>query len=119
VPPSAQQPTGTPASADQHGGPRAALIALAAALDPGAYTAELVTDDGPGCCLLVASRHAQLSETIHVNGQFYLWPWGQQIAALTSPQAAASKVAAVLAAAPETGGKPAPPVDKPAPPVDR
>jgi hypothetical protein len=81
--------------------PSAALMALAAELDSRDYTATLVTDDGAVPYLRVSSRHAQLGEDIYVDGQFYRWPWGQPIAAIGNPQAAASKVAAVLAATPE------------------
>jgi hypothetical protein len=81
--------------------PIAALNQLAAALDRDHYTAEVVTDDGPVPYLLVASRHAQLSEAVYADHQFYRWPWGQPVAAVGNPRAAASKVAAVLAATPE------------------
>jgi hypothetical protein len=79
-----------------------ALSQLAAALDPGHYTTELVTSDGPVPYLLVASRHAQLSEAVYADHEFYRWPWGQPIAAIGNPQAAASKVATVLAATPQS-----------------
>jgi hypothetical protein len=74
---------------------------LAAGLDPDHYTAELVSDDGPVPYLLVASRHAQFGEAVYADDRSYLWPWGQPIAAIGNPQAAASKVAAVLAVTPE------------------
>lgn len=80
--------------------PRAALKDLAAALDPGHFTTEPATDAGV-LCLHVANRHAQISEYIYTDGLSYLWPWGQPIAAVGNLQAAASKIAAVLATTPE------------------
>lgn len=84
-----------------HTSAEAALSQLAATLDPGHYTAELVTDCGPVPYLLVASRHAQLSECVYADGQSYRWPWGQPIAAIGNPKAAAGKISYVLAATPE------------------
>jgi hypothetical protein len=78
-----------------------ALNDLAAAVDPCHYAATLVTDDGPVPYLMVSSLHAQLGEAVFTDGQFYYWPWGQPIAAVGNPTAAASKVATVLAATPE------------------
>lgn len=93
------RPSRTPAVSPRSGA-KAALEALAAALDPGDHTAELVTGDGPCPYLLVASRHAQLNETICADDDCYWWPWGQPIAAVTNPQAAAAKISYVLAATP-------------------
>jgi hypothetical protein len=80
---------------------KTALYALAAALDPGRYATDLVTGDGPVPYLLVANRYAPLAEAIYAGETFYHWPWDQPIAAIGNPQAAATKVAAVLAATPE------------------
>jgi hypothetical protein len=84
-----------------HASTEAALNKLAVTLDPDHYSAELVTDDGPVPYLLVANRHAQLSEAVYADDRFYRWSWGQPIAAVGNPRAAAEKVSYVLAAAPE------------------
>jgi len=77
-----------------------ALEDLEARLDKRDHDARLVTDQGPVPYLAVSNRHAQLGEDIFVDGKSYLWPWGQPIAAIGNPQAAATKVSHVLAAAP-------------------
>ncbi len=79
--------------------PRAALEALGAELDHHDFTTTLTTGHGPPR-LTVTSRHAQLGEDIYADDRSYWWPWGQPIAALGNPQAAADKVSHVLAARP-------------------
>lgn len=82
-----------------------ALEDLEARLDKRDHAARLVTDEGPVPFLVVSNRHAQLGEDIYVSGQSYVWPWGQPIAAVGNPQAAATKVSHVLAvAAPGSSG---------------
>jgi hypothetical protein len=81
--------------------PKAALEALGAAPNSRDFTTTLNSDDGQPPRLMVASRHAQLAEDIFADNHFYYWPGGQRIAAVGNPHAAASKVAAVLAATPE------------------
>jgi hypothetical protein len=77
---------------------RAALEQLAAELGSGDHDAELVTDDGPVPYLAVSHRHARLRESIYADDRSYFWPWGQPIAAIGNPRAAAEKVRYVLAA---------------------
>lgn len=81
--------------------PGEALERLAAALDSRDYTAKVMADESGRPYLAVSSRHAQLSEVIYANANSYWWPWGQPIAAVGNPQAAASKISHVLAATPE------------------
>ena len=96
--------TAKPTPAGPEAARKAALDALAAALDPRDFTATVVPDDGPVPYLTVSSRHAQLGEDVFADGQFYRWPWGQPIAAVGNPQAAATKVSHVLAAVPGSPG---------------
>jgi hypothetical protein len=79
----------------------AALKALDGQLDRRHYATTLHTDGGQPPRLTVTNRHAQLGEDIYADEASYWWPWGQPIAAIGNPKAAASKVAAVLAATPE------------------
>jgi hypothetical protein len=78
-----------------HADPRAtALEALDAELDRRDYATTLVNDGTP--CLTITNRHAQLAEDVYTDGESYLWPWGQRIAAVGNPKAAAAKVSYVL-----------------------
>jgi hypothetical protein len=90
----APSPSGTAATI------QAALERLAVELDSPGHAAELVTEDGPVPYLSVYNRHAQLGEAVYADDQSYWWPWGQPIAAIGNPKAAADKVRYVLAAAP-------------------
>jgi hypothetical protein len=86
-------------SQPHHTGPQAALAALGAQLGRDDFDTMLNGDDGPPV-LIVASRHAQLSEHIYADGQCYWWPWGQPIASAGNPKAAAAKISYLLSAAP-------------------
>jgi hypothetical protein len=79
---------------------RAALEALAAALDPGDYATTLTTGDGRPPYLTVTNRHAQLGDDIYADHQAFWWSWAEQIAAVDDPAAAARKVTTVLRTAP-------------------
>src|SRR5215831_2478110 len=75
--------------------PRAALQALAAALDPRDYATTLTT--GPGrMCLSVTSRHAQIGDDIHADHRAYYYSWGERIAPLSDPATAARMIRVVL-----------------------
>jgi hypothetical protein len=74
----------------------AALKALDAELDQGVYATTLYSGQTP--CLHVANRHAQLAEDVYAGAESYFWSWGQPIAAVGNPAAAAEKVRYVLAA---------------------
>jgi hypothetical protein len=80
--------------------PRAALVALAAALDPRDFVTTLTTGPGRRPCLSVASRHAQIGDDICADHRGYYWSWAERIAPLTDPHAAASKITTVLRTTP-------------------
>jgi hypothetical protein len=80
--------------------PRAALVALAAALDPREFAVTLTTRPGRRPCLSVTSRHADIGDDITADHRSYYWSWSDRIGPLYDPQAAAGKIAAVLYATP-------------------
>jgi hypothetical protein len=79
---------------------KCALERLAATLSKADFSATVTGGDNGTSVLTVVNRHAQLGETIYADEHCYWWPWGQPIAAVANPQAAAAKVSYVLAAAP-------------------
>ena len=81
--------------------PRAALVALAAALDPREFAVTLTTRPGRRPCLSVTSRHAAIGDDITADPTAYYWSWGERIGPLHDPSAAARKISAVLRAVPE------------------
>jgi hypothetical protein len=81
--------------------PRAALVALAAALDPREFAVTLTTRPGRRACLSVTSRHAAIGDDITADPAAYWWSWGERIGPLHDPSAAARKISAVLRAVPE------------------
>ena len=81
--------------------PRAALVALAAALDPREFAVTLTTHPGHRPCLSVTSRHAAISDDITADPAAYWWSWGERIGPVHAPSAAARKISAVLRAMPE------------------
>jgi len=87
-------PSDTPA-------PRAALVALAAALDPRDYAVTLTTRPGHRPCLSVTSRHAAIGDDITADHRAFYWSWTERIAPIGDPHAAARKVSAVLRSVPE------------------
>jgi hypothetical protein len=81
-------------------GLQAALESLAAALDPADYATTLTT--GPGRTRLsVTSRHAAIGDDIWADHRAYCWSWGEWIAPLSDPQAAARMISVVLRAVPQ------------------
>ncbi len=87
-------PSDTPA-------PRAALVALAAALDPREFAVTLTTRPGHRACLSVTSRRAAIGDDSTADPAAYWWSWGERIGPVHDPSAAARKVSAVLRAVPE------------------
>jgi hypothetical protein len=81
--------------------PRAALVALAAALDPREFSVTLTSSPGRRLCLSVTSRHAAIGDDIWADHRAYYWSWSERIGPLHDPQATARKVSAVLRAVPE------------------
>jgi hypothetical protein len=80
--------------------PRAALVALAAALDPREFATTLTT--GPGAtCLSVTSRQAQIGDDIWADHRAYYWSWGEWIAPLSDPATAARMISTVLRTLPQ------------------
>jgi hypothetical protein len=81
--------------------PRAALVALAAALDPREFAVTLTTRPGRRPCLSVTSRHAAIGDDISADPAAYWWSWGERIGPVHDPAAAGRKISAVLRAVPE------------------
>ena len=81
--------------------PRDHLENLAAALDPGQYTAVLL-GEGEMPCLRVSNRLAhRLSEDIYAGRSYFWWSWAERITSCDDSAGAAAKVAYVLRAVPE------------------
>ena len=80
--------------------PRAALVALAAALDPREFTTTLTA--GPSrTCLSVTSRHAAIGDDIWADHRAYYYSWGEWIAPASDPATAARMISMVLRAVPQ------------------
>ena len=73
-----------------------ALEHLADALDPQEHVITLVTSPGRVPHLTVASRHAELAESVYADQRCYWWSWAEPICGVDDPPAAARKIAAVL-----------------------
>jgi hypothetical protein len=82
-------------------GPRAALVALAAALDPRDFATSLTATPGRPPRLSVTNRHAAIGDDIYADHRAYWWSWSERIAPLGDPQAAARKVTSVLRTTPQ------------------
>lgn len=78
----------------------AALEHLAAALGAGEFATTLTTSPGRPPRLAVDSRHACISGEIRAGHTAFYWSWGERIAPLTDPPAAARKISNVLRAIP-------------------
>jgi hypothetical protein len=81
--------------------PRAALVALAAALDPRDFATTLTAPPGRPPRLNVTSRHADIGDDISADHHAYHWSWGERIGPLHNPHAAARKITSVLRATPQ------------------
>jgi hypothetical protein len=81
--------------------PRAALVALGAALDPRDFAVTLTSRPGHPPCLSVTSRHAAIGDDITADHRAYHYSWGEPIAPISDPATAAAKISAVLRAVPE------------------
>jgi hypothetical protein len=93
MPGPAPAPSDTPA-------PRAALVALAAALDPREFATTLTA--GPGRTRLsVTSRHAQIGDDIWADNRAFWWSWGEWVAPVSDPATAARMISVVLRAVPQ------------------
>lgn len=80
--------------------PRAALVRLAAALDPRDFTTTLTAAQGRPPRLSVTSRHAAIGDDIYADHWAYWWSWSERIAPLGDPHAAARKISSVLRTTP-------------------
>jgi hypothetical protein len=80
--------------------PRTALVALGAALFPREFALTLTSRPGRRPCLSVTNRHAAIGDDITADRRAYYYSWGQWIAPISDPQAAARKISAVLRAVP-------------------
>jgi hypothetical protein len=78
----------------------AALERLAAVLDQGEFATVLTSHPGHPPCLAVASRHAQIGGDIQADHRAFWWSWGERIAPVTDPPAAARKISSALRAIP-------------------
>lgn len=77
---------------------QAALERLDAALDPADYATTLTTSPGRGLRLSVTSRHAPIGDDIWADHRAYYYSWGEWIAPVSDPQAAARMIGTVLRA---------------------
>jgi hypothetical protein len=80
--------------------PRAALVALAAALDPREFATSLTAAPGRPPRLSVTNRRAAIGDDIYADHRAYWWSWSERIAPVTEPGAAARKITSVLRATP-------------------
>jgi hypothetical protein len=78
----------------------AALELLAAALDQSEFATTLTSHPGQPPCLAVTSRRADIGGDIHADHRAYWWSWGERIAPVTDPPAAARKISGALRAIP-------------------
>ena len=77
--------------------PRAALVALAAALDPREFATTLTA----GSRLSVTSRHAQFGDDVWADNRAFYWSWGEWIAPVSDPATAAQMISMVLRSVPQ------------------
>jgi hypothetical protein len=78
----------------------AALVALAAALDPRDFATTLTAPPGRPARLSVTSRHAAIGDDIYAENQAYWWSWAERVGPLGDPAAAARKISSVLRTTP-------------------
>jgi len=77
---------------------RAALVRLAAELDPRDFAVTLTAPPGRPPRLSVTSRHAAIGDDIYADHQAFFWSWSERIAPVSDPAAAAQKISSVLRA---------------------
>ncbi|WP_067479231.1 hypothetical protein [Actinomadura hibisca] len=74
------------------------LAELAYDLEQGHFRTELA-ETGTGPVLTVRNPAApQMVERIHVQGEHYMWPWGQPVAPIADKALATRRITRVLAA---------------------
>ena len=81
--------------------PRAALVALAAALDPRDFATSLTAPPGQPPRLSVTNRRAAIDDNICADHRAYYWSWGEWIAPTSDPATAARMITSVLRATPQ------------------
>ena len=81
--------------------PRAALVALAAALDPRDFATSLTAPPGQPPRLSVTNRRAAIDDNICADHRAYYWSWGEWIAPTSDPAPAARMITSVLRATPQ------------------
>jgi hypothetical protein len=80
---------------------RAALVALAAALDPREFATTLHVPPGRPERLTVTNRRADISDHITADHRAYYWSWQERIGPIGDPAAAARKISNVLRTIPQ------------------
>jgi len=80
---------------------RAALVALAAALDPRDFATSLTAPPGQPPRLSVTNRRAAIDDNICADHRAYYWSWGEWIAPTSDPATAARMITSVLRATPQ------------------
>jgi hypothetical protein len=81
--------------------PRAALVALAAALDPRDFATSLTATPGRPARLSVTNRQAAIGDDICADHRAYYWSWGEWIASTSDPATAARMITSVLRTTPQ------------------
>lgn len=81
--------------------PRAALVALAAALDHREFAITLTAGPGHGSRLSVTSRHAAIGDDIWADNRAFYYSWGEWIAPVSDPETAARMISSMLWAVPQ------------------
>jgi hypothetical protein len=81
--------------------PRAALVALAAALDPRDFATSLTVTPGRPLRLSVTSRHAAIGDDITADHRAYYYSWGEWIAPASDPATTARMITSVLRTTPQ------------------
>ena len=80
---------------------RAALVALAAAIDPREFATTLHVPHGRPERLNVTSRRADIGDDITADHAAFYWSWAERIGPISDPAAAARKISSVLRTTPE------------------
>lgn len=89
-----------PSSPGDTPAPRAALVALAAALDPRDFATTLTARRGHTLHLTVTNRYVQFGDDITADHRAYYWSWSERIAPIADPVTAARRITSVLRATP-------------------